>query len=217
MVVADRRRLSTLRNGSRPVTRASASLTWARGKKRPARQPHTRRTAAAEIRHLGEQLGELDILAAENIALANSPEAQSGEMAGGDIGHMDDGEAGVDIGRHIAAHRLEHDAPGRRRADVAGPERRGWIDDDGRQSVALDHLLDQTLGEELAALIGAETVADLEPARLVAEAGGVRRQVATLLVWTMRSTPARSASSITVRVPSTLVRITARGSGAQSR
>ncbi len=49
------------------------------------------------------------------------------------------------------------------------------------------------------------------------EPSGARRRVATLLVWTTRSTPAARAALMALVTPSTLFRTISSGSRAQSR
>ena len=88
---------------------------------------------------------------------------------------MDEIEAGVDIGRHPAARRLDEHAPGRRRPHVARTDRRRGIDDHRRQA-AFDHRLDEPLGGDLAALIGADALRFVEADALVGRRALAQRQ-----------------------------------------
>ena len=110
-----------------------------------------------------------DVLAAEDVALADPPALERGEMAGGDVVDMDEVEPGVDEGGHAPRRRLDDDAAGRRRPHVARADRRRRIDDHGRQPVAPDHRLDQALRRDLAALVGADRLAFGERTSSVAE------------------------------------------------
>ncbi len=102
-------------------------------------------------------------------------------MPGGDIVDMDEIEAGIDKGRHAARRRFDDDAAGRRRANVARADRRRWIDDDGRQTCLGDHAFDQTFGQDLALLIGADRIGLIERRGLVRGApSSGKRSVATL-------------------------------------
>ena len=80
-------------------------------------------------------------------------------MAGRDVVDMREVEPGVDEGRHASRCGLDDDTAGRRRPHVARTDRRRRIDDDRRQSIALDHRLDQPLSRDLAALVGADPLA----------------------------------------------------------
>ena len=117
-----------------------------------------RRTPADQARDVAEHVGKQHILAAENVALADGTASQRREMAVGDVVDMNKIEPGVDEARHAAARRLDDDAAGGRRAHVAGADRCRGIDDDGRQSVAGHHRLDQSFSGDLAALVGADTL-----------------------------------------------------------
>ena len=117
-----------------------------------------RRAPADQAGDVAEHVGKQHVLAAENVAPADGPVAQRCEMSVGDVVDMNKIEPGVDEARHAAARRLDDDAAGGRRAHVAGADRRRGIDDDGRQSIAGHHRLDQSFGGDLAALVGADTL-----------------------------------------------------------
>ena len=80
-------------------------------------------------------------------------------MAGRDVIDMREVEPRVHEARHPSRRRLDDDAAGRRRPHVARADGRRRVDDDRRQSIAPDHGLDQTLGRDFAALIGADPLA----------------------------------------------------------
>ncbi len=91
-----------------------------------------------------------------NASMVDLAAVERGQVPLRDVVDMDEVEAGVDEGGHAAARRLDDDASGRRRFDVARADRRRRIDDHGREALLGDHPLDQTLGRDLAALIGAD-------------------------------------------------------------
>jgi len=96
------------------------------------------------------------IFAAENVSLANPASVQRREMAGRRIVDVDEIEAGIDKAGHASAGGLHDDASCRRRLDVAGTDRGRRIDDHRRQPGALDHVVDQALGQHLALLVGSD-------------------------------------------------------------
>ena len=93
---------------------------------------------------------------AENIALADPAPLERGDVTGRDVVDMREVEPRVHEARHSSRRRLDDDAAGRRRPHVARADGRGRIDDDRRQAIAPDHGLDQTLGRDFAALVGAD-------------------------------------------------------------
>ena len=104
---------------------------------------------------IAEHVLQPDILAAEDVVLADAALLQRQQMAPCHVVDMHEIEAGVDEGRHAAIRRLHDDAPGRRRLHVARPDRRRRADDHRGQPVA-DHALDQAFGNQLASLVGAD-------------------------------------------------------------
>ena len=85
-----------------------------------------------------EDVAERQIVAAEDVALADPAVALGQKMARRHVVDMDEVEAGIDEGRHAARGGLDDDAAGRRRLHVARADGRRGIDDDGRQP-ALHH------------------------------------------------------------------------------
>jgi len=77
-------------------------------------------------------------------------------MPVGDVIDMDQVETGVDEGGDAPARRLDDNAAGRRRPHVARPDRGRRIDDHRGKRLVGDHRLDQPLGGDLAALVGAD-------------------------------------------------------------
>ncbi len=71
---------------------------------------------------------------------------------------MHEVEAGVDKAGNTAARGLDDDSAGRRRLDVARPNRRRRIDDDGGQAIVGNHGLDQPFRGDLAALVGTDAL-----------------------------------------------------------
>ena len=67
-----------------------------------ARKFYARRPAADHGGDFGKQVAERDIVAAEDIALADPARFQRRQMARRDIVDMNEIEAGVDIGGHAA-------------------------------------------------------------------------------------------------------------------
>ena len=121
-----------------------------------ARKAQPRRTAADHVGDFGQHIGQQHVLTAENVSLANHAALECGEVAFGDVIDVDEIESGIEKSGHTSARRFDDDAPGRRRLDVAGPDRRRGIDDHRRQRIVGDHGLDQPLGGDLAALVGAD-------------------------------------------------------------
>ena len=79
-------------------------------------------------------------------------------------------EAGIDIGRHPAGGGIADHLAGRRRLDVARPDRRGRIDHHRRQPLLAHQVHHRPLGQELRALVGADEI------RLVGRRGLVGRR-----------------------------------------
>ncbi len=140
-----------------------------------AGQYYPRRLPADQNGYFGEHVAKRDIVAAEDVAFADDPAAKRRQMARGDIVDMDEIEAGVDIGRQPSARGLQQDPPGRRRPPVARADRRRGMHDDRGQPLA-DHRLDETLGGDLAALIGADPLRLIEPDAFVGARALAQRQ-----------------------------------------
>src|SRR5579864_3260725 len=98
----------------------------------------------------------MHVLAPENISLTYRALAQRCEMPRRDVVHMHEIEAGIDKARYAPACRLHNDAPSRGRPYVARPDGGRRVDDHHRQTGALRHVLDHSLGNDLALLIGAD-------------------------------------------------------------
>ena len=106
----------------------------------------------------GEDLSQRHILAPKDISLADPSLLGRGEVAFGYVIDMDDVEAGVDEGRHLAARGLDDQPAGRRRLDVAGSDGGGGVDDDDRQSAFPHELSHHLLGHEFRPLVGPDHV-----------------------------------------------------------
>ena len=65
-------------------------------------------------------------------------------------------EVGVDKPGHAPARRLDDDAPGGSRLNVARANRGRRVDDHNRQPGVFRHVLDHSLGNDLALLVGAD-------------------------------------------------------------
>ena len=74
------------------------------------RQLQARRAAPGQSGDVGQHRGQEHVLAAEDVALADAPAAQGGEVPGGDVVDVDQVEAGIDEGRHAAGGGLDDDA-----------------------------------------------------------------------------------------------------------
>src|SRR6185312_13159011 len=96
------------------------------------------RLAAGESGDAAQDFGEAQILAAQNVALADPTPLLRQEMTRGDIVDMDDIEAGIDESRHAARRGLDNHAAGRRRLHVAWADRRRRIDNHRRQLALRD-------------------------------------------------------------------------------
>ena len=124
------------------------------------------------------------ILAAEDIALADLAALLGEKMAGRDIVDMDEVEAGIDESRHAARRRFDDHAAGRRRLHVAGPIGvEGLTITAGRPRVSTQ-LAHDLLGQEFRALIGADHVVERARRGLVGDGvpSPMMPSVATLLV-----------------------------------
>ena len=131
---------------------------------------------------VGQHVGEQHVVAAEDIALADPASLQRGEMAGGDVIDISEIEPRVDEGRHATRGGFDDDAAGRGGLDVARADRRRRVDDHRRQPIPARHRFNQTLGRDLAALVGANPLAFGRGASSVAAPRSVSFRVATLLV-----------------------------------
>ena len=96
-------------------------------------QADRRRGAASEAGDFGEDVLEAEIVTAEDIAFAGGALVESQQVAGGDIVHMDDVEAGIHIGGHAAGGGIVDHAAGGGGLDVAGADRGRRVDDHRRQ------------------------------------------------------------------------------------
>ncbi len=151
----------------------------------PARQPRQRlaRASQGEKRRVGEAEGravvallgdesehvaERHVLAAEDVPLAHGAALQRRDDPARAVVGVDEVEAGVHVGRHAAARRLQDDAARGRRAAVARADGRGGVRDGRRQPLLAHQALDEALGLGLAALVGADGL--LRPRRV-----GLRR------------------------------------------
>jgi hypothetical protein len=92
-----------------------------------------------------------------------------------------------------------------------GPTGADGVDDDRRQRNAAEHLLHQSFRSDLAAFVRPYRGRFRQTLCFIRRLAVPRaaQALATLLVYTTRSTPAATAARITVRVPSTLVRTSA--------
>ena len=95
-------------------------------------------------------------------------------MARRDVVDVDEVQAGLDERRHPAGRGFDDDAAGRRRLHVARPDRRRGIDDHRGKPVARDHVGDEVLGDDLAALVGADRFGCRQMPGLVGEAAGAQ-------------------------------------------
>ena len=131
---------------------------------------------------VGEHVGKEDVIAAEDIALADPAAVERGDVARRDVIDMGEVQPGVHEGGHAPRRGLDDDPASRRRPHVARTDRRRRIDDDGRQPVPTDHGLDQTFRRDLAALVGADRRVFGQGWSSVATAPSTSFKVATLLV-----------------------------------
>ena len=211
------RRPSRVAKGSRPVKCAIVSAAKASGNS-GARGSLTRgglRPTKAAIS--ASICAERDIVAAEDIALADPPRCQRRQMARRDIVDMDEIEAGVDIGRHASARRLDENAPGRRRPRIARADRRRGIDDDRRKALPRPSLRRAARRRSCCAYRRRSRCSrrgrrSRRPPRRRAAPRSRRCSYRRCA-----STPACAAACMTLRVPSTLAVMISPGSRAQSR
>ena len=162
------------------------------------RQPHGRRPAPDLAGDLAQHVAQKNIFVRQGCSARRYGLSARPRMPNADIVDMNEIQPSIDIGRHAARRRLDDDPSSRRRADVARSNWRRRIDDDGRQACSRHHGLDQALGGDLAVFVSAEGAFRGDRNRLVARRpSGRAAKVATLDVYTMRSTPAASAACIT--------------------
>src|SRR6202034_906586 len=96
------------------------------------RQTYFRRRAADAAGDVAQHVAEHNVLAAEYVAFADAAPVQGRDVTRSDVVDMDQIEPGIDIGGHAPRRRLDDDPSGRRRTNVARPDRRRWVDDDRR-------------------------------------------------------------------------------------
>src|SRR6476620_4656852 len=104
-------------------------------------------------------------------------------MPARDIVHMYEIESSVDECRNTAVGGFDDDPSRRRRPHITWTDWRRWINDDGAETSFRHHGLDQSFGDDLAALVGANGLilmqADVSSAAIPLDC---RAMVATLLV-----------------------------------
>ena len=166
-----------------------------------------------------EDLAERQVLAAQDVALADPAALEGQQVAGGDVVDVDHVEAGVDIGRHAPARRLQHHPPGRGRARVARADRRRRVDDHRRQAVLRGSARAPPARRGIWSACSGRSCRRAPRAWSRPPAGRPASARASRRCWCRRSgrTPASAAASSSARVPSTLVRYIAAGSGTHSR
>ena len=138
--------------------------TRSRGGRRPTTSATSARMSFSE-----------QVLAAQDIALADPAAFQRQHMALGHVVDMHDVQAGIDVGRHPARRGIQDHLAGRRRLDVARTDRRGGIDHHHRQPLLARQFQHRPLGEDTSiacrcrrnrprwsgCLVGRRAVADL--------------------------------------------------------
>ena len=146
------------------------------------------------------------------------PFSKASQVASRHVVDMDEIRPRVDEGRDAPARGVEQDATGRCRPDVARSDEHHQADDDGRQALAQDHLLDRALGHRIAALVGADRFLGRQRRRLVDRrrgAGDAERGNAARIDDALDA--GRQRFTLELSVPSTLARIISDGSRAQKR
>ena len=123
-----------------------------------AGQVHGGRLAAYDLGDVSQHLAQADVRAAEDITLADLAPSHRQKMPRRHVVHVHEVQTRIDEGGDFACGRLDDDAASGRRLDVARADGRGGIDDHSGQSLVPHHVLDQSLGNHLAALIGADGV-----------------------------------------------------------
>ena len=131
------RRWSRVTSGSMPVSRASrldSRAPPATAAPRQARCAAARRPASLVDQR--QQLAQRQVLAAQDVALADPPALQRQHMALRHVVDVHDVQPGIDIGRHPPGGGVADHPAGRRRLDVARADRGGRVDDHRRQPFA---------------------------------------------------------------------------------
>ena len=180
---------------------------------RSAAAPPT--AAASAARHLqrwldpgqppevGEEAVEGEVAPAEDVALAHLAQLVGEQVAGGHVAHVDHVDRPVGVGGHAAEQEAAHQ-PGRRDVDVARAEHDRRVHADERQAPPRQAGAPRPRPRARRSRTGCRArppVKSCDSSAVPPRAAGP--SAAALEVRTTRSTPARSASSSTVRVPPT--------------
>src|SRR6478735_8377364 len=91
---------------------------------------------ASKLGDDGEDAGQREVGAAEQVALAAAAVLPGEQVAARDIAHVDEVDAGVHVGPVAPARDSLHHPPGRRGNAISFADRRGRIDDDSVQAIA---------------------------------------------------------------------------------
>src|SRR5579883_3332174 len=113
--------------------------------------------------------GERYILGAKNIPLAGTPPLAGQQMTFGGVARVDDVQAGVDEGGHLAVEEIEDGLSGGGRLHIVVAHRRRRIDDHNRKPAARK-LQRRLLGQKFRALISAGHVGQRNGCIFIAQA-----------------------------------------------
>ncbi len=131
------------------------------------REPEPRRPPSRRRRHHRQDRRHRQVLAAQDVALADLPALEREQVPLGHVVDMDDVEAGIDIGRHPPECGVADHPPGRRRLDVARADRRRRVDDHRRHALLAHQLQHRLLGQVFGALVGADDLVRMHLGQLV--------------------------------------------------
>ena len=98
------------------------------------RQPDARRASADQLRDGRQDVAQRHVLAAQNVALTDTPAVECQQVARRYVIDVYDVESGVDVSRRPTAGGIEHDLTRGRRLDVTRPDRRRGVDDHDRHA-----------------------------------------------------------------------------------
>lgn len=124
-----------------------------KSKRNRVRDAHLRRRYSRQPREAREQLREAEVLATEDIFLADAPALCREEMPARAIFHANQVQSSVEIRRHPAIQEIHNHPPGRRRLVIERTDWRRGIHDHDRRARS-SRILGHAFGQELRSLVG---------------------------------------------------------------
>ena len=116
-----------------------------------------------------KDLGEGEVLGAEDVLFADPPEPRGEQMPAGHVGHVNQVETGIEGGEHPSVEIVQHHPPGGGGLHLPRADGVARVDDDHGQP-ARGELLGHALGQKLGALVVADHVVEAHRGGLGARA-----------------------------------------------